>query len=330
MSHPTPILSAEDHLVLSAWRLSPIVTASVPVTGTVNRTVLVQTADSAYAFRAYLRPDRGRVQWEHNVIARSGAGGIPVCRPLPLPDGETFVERGGRFFALFPLAAGQQIPREKLGISDVAAAGRCLAHIHLALADIPAEQARPKSLTFNTAETLVLLPRLEAAIRARETWTDRDHAALLQLAGRRQWLEHAAGDDTSMRLRLAALPRQVVHGDFQETNLFFAGNEVSAVIDWDQSGFALRAWEVMRALDLMLRLAPEPCRIFLSTYRSLQALPDEELDEAAACYGVLADRNLWVYEAVYLDGNDRVRQFLAPGEFVPFAARWRMQGREVQ
>lgn len=324
MSHSIPILSAEDHAVLSAWRLGSIVHASVPMTGTVNRTVLVQTATRAYAFRAYLRPDRGRVQWEHTVIALAGAGGIPVCRPLPLPDGGKFVERDGRFFGLFPLAAGQQIQRDNLGMAEVAAAGRCLAHIHRTLADFPAEQARPKTLTFDTPETLALIPRLEAAIRARETQTELDQAALQQLTGRRHWLECAAAGDAQMQIRLAALPQQVVHGDFQETNLFFAGNEVSAVIDWDQSGLAPRAWEVMRVLDLMLQSAPEPCRVFLSAYRSLMALPDEELDEAAVCYGVLADRNLWVYEAVYLDGNDRVRQFLAPGRFVPFAARWTM------
>ncbi|MDQ2800488.1 MAG: phosphotransferase, partial [Armatimonadota bacterium] len=299
---------------------------SVPMTGTVNRTVLAQTENGAYAFRSYLRPDRARVEWEHKIIARADTGGIPVCRPLPLPDGGTFVERGGHFYALFPLATGQQISRDNLGMSEVAAAGRCLARIHRRLADFPAEQARPKLLAFDTAETLALIPRLEAAIRAQETLTELDQAALLQLAGRRQWLEQATGDDALMRLRLAGLPQQVVHGDFQETNLFFAGNEVSAVIDWDQSGLAARAWEVMRALDLMLRLAPEPCRVFLSAYRNVYALPDEELDEAAACYGVLADRNLWVYEAVYLDGNERVRQFLAPDGFVPFSTRWRILG----
>ena len=330
MSPLAPILSAEDRAVLSAWRLGPIVQASVPATGTVNRTVLVQTVDSAYAFRAYLRPDPARVEWEHRIIALADAGGIPVCRPATQTDGGTFVEREGQVFALFPLATGFQVSRDNLGLSEVSAAGRCLAHIHQALADFPQEQARPKPLTFDTKETLALILRLEATIRARERLTELDQAALLQLAGRRHWLECAAAGDAQIQIRLASLPRQVVHGDFQETNLFFSQNEVSAVIDWDQSGLAPRAWEVLRALDLMLQLAPEPCRAFLSAYRSIQALSDEELQEAAACYGVLADRNLWVYEAAYLDGNDRVRQFLTPGAFVPFTMRWGMPGQEVQ
>ena len=60
-----------------------------------------------------------------------------------------------------------------------------------------------------------------------------------------------------------------------------------------------------------------------SEKRGLCLLPDTELLEATACYGVLADQNLWVYEALYLEGDDRVRLFLTVSGFGPFAARWR-------
>lgn len=80
-------LSPEDHAALSAWQLGPILGASLPATGTVNRTVLVQTASGAYALRAYRRPDRARIAWEHTAISHAAVRGIPVCRPLPLPGG---------------------------------------------------------------------------------------------------------------------------------------------------------------------------------------------------------------------------------------------------
>lgn len=180
------------------------------------------------------------------------------------------------------------------------------------------------------AGTLESLARVQAATTARALQTDTDRTALHHLAGRREWLQEWAALDGPMRRRFGALPLQVVHGDFQETNLFFGGGEVSAVIDWDQCGVAPRAWEVLRALHLMLGLAPETCRVFLAAYRDLCPLPRLELQEAAACYDALADQNLWVYEALYLEGDDRVRPFLTPGAFVPFAARWRdMTGEEA-
>ena len=318
-------LSPEDHAALAAWRLGPILGATVPATGTVNRTVLVQTASGAYALRAFRRrvEGRARAEWEHTAMGWAGSRGVPVCLPLPLPGGETVSDQDGRLFALFPMAAGRQVPREELGDGQIAAAGRCLARIHLAFADFPVTQARHKPFSLDTAGTLESLARIEAAITGRAAQMDADRTALRHLACRREWLQQAAALDEPMQGRFAALPHQVVHGDFQETNLFFEDGEVSAVIDWDQCGVAPRAWEVLRALHLMLGLAPGPCRVFLASYRGMCPLPQEELHEAAACYGILADQNLWVYEAVYLEGNDRVRPFLTPGEFVPFAARWR-------
>ena len=322
-------LSLEDQAALSSWRLGPVLSASLPATGTVNRTVLVETENSSYALRAYRRPDHARVEWEHAAISWAATRGIPVCRPLPLPGGETVSDQDGRLFALFPFAAGHQVQRADLENGQVAAAGRCLARIHLAFADFPIAQARHKPFSFDTAATLGSLARLEAAIMGHAGQMDAERVALRHLAGRRQWLQGAASLDEPTQGRFAALPSQVVHGDFQETNLFFEGADVSAVIDWDQCGVAPRAWEVLRALHLMLGLAPEPCRAFLAAYCGLCLLPASELQEAAACYGVLADQNLWVYEAVYLEGSDRVRPFLTPGAFVPFAVRWRELTRHL-
>ena len=291
--------------------------------GTVNRTVLVQTSGGACALRARRRSDRARAEWDHMVIGWASAWDIPVCRPLPLPSGETVWEEDGCLFALFPLAEGRQVARADLREEEVASAGRCLARIHLAFADFPIAQAWHKAFFFDTGATLQSLARIQEAITARSIQTDADRTAQQHLAGRREWLQEASALDEPMRRRFDALPFQVVHGDFQKTNLFFGGGEVSTVIDWDQCGVAPRTWEVLRALHLMLDLAAGPCRIFLAAYRGLCLLPDTELLEAAACYGVLADQNLWVYEALYLEGDDRVRPFLTLGGFVPFAARWR-------
>jgi hypothetical protein len=50
---------------------------------------------------------------------------------------------------------------------------------------------------------------------------------------------------------------------------------------------------------------------------------DQLLDGAAARYAFGQAHGLWLYETIYLRGDDRPRQFLHPGTFVPFADRWR-------
>ena len=319
----SPTLSAQDQQVLSSWRLGPILSAELPPTGTVNRTVLLQTANSAYAFRAYYRPDRERVLQEHTAIRHAALHGIPVCLPLPLPNGETVREDNGRVTALFLRATGRQIGRGMLSDAEVASAGRCLASIHKAFRDFPEEQTRVKRFTFDTPGTLTQLAVLETAIASKKGPAETEAAALRQLAERRKWIAGTTRQDEEMRFRFAALPHQAVHGDFQETNLFFDREKVSAVIDWDQFGTAPRVWDIVRALHLMLGLATGPCRVFLDAYRGICPLPESELEEGAAGCGFIADHNLWVYEEFFLNGNERVRPFLDQNAWKPFAVRWR-------
>jgi homoserine kinase type II len=115
---------------------------------------------------------------------------------------------------------------------------------------------------------------------------------------------------------------QVVHGDYHDSNPFFEDGVVSSIIDWDKAEVRSPAEEVVRAMHLSLRLHPALCTAFLDGYRSASVLPDDQLDNAAAAYGHSRACDLWLYEAIYLDGDDRPRRFLAPGPFVPFVDQW--------
>ena len=314
-------LTKEEYAALAEWQIGQVLSAAVSATGTVNRTLMVQAERGAFTLRVSAR-GRERVEWEHECIAFASAQGVPVCRPIPTPSG-TVLERSDRFFALFPLASGRQMARADLCAEHGQAAGKCLAHIHRAFEKLPAGRARLKNLTGDIAGAVALVPHLDAAILALPTQTATEQAAREQIAGRRAYLEQNGPQAQSIPARLAALPQRVLHGDFQETNLFFEDAQISAVIDWDQSGRGARGWEIVRALHLMFQLAPELCRAFLDGYESVTPLNNGELEESAACYGLLSDSNLWVYAAVYLEGNVRAKQFISLRPFVPFEAQWK-------
>jgi homoserine kinase type II len=320
-------LSREDRHALAHWGLGTVLYAATPAAGTVNRTALIQTSEGSFALRVSRR-EQERVEWEHECIAWAADHGLPVCRPIPLPWGATVEAHAGTFYALFPLAHGRQVMRGDLDAEHARAAGECLARIHAAFETFPSERARPKRLTVDVSGARSLIPRVEEAIRVLPNRGEAEETALQHMAERRARLAplgHLVERATAL---LATLPAVVVHGDYQETNLFFEGDAVSAVIDWDQSGLAPRGWEVMRALHLMLGLAPNLCHPFLSGYRSVLPLPEEELADAAMCYGVLADSNLWVYKAAYLDGNGRAKRFIGSEPFVPFQEQWEAAGLE--
>jgi Ser/Thr protein kinase RdoA (MazF antagonist) len=98
---------------------------------------------------------------------------------------------------------------------------------------------------------------------------------------------------------------------------------VTGIIDWDQTHFAPRASEVVRAFDLVFDFEPERCRRFLRAYRAALPLALDELDAAAAAHDAKASHGLWVYEELYLRGNRRVAEFIeGSGSLVPISERW--------
>lgn len=313
------VVSAEDAQVVAAWGLGGVRDVRVPRTGVVHRTLLLDCADGRFALRAYRYAKRAPVEREHALIAQVAARGIPAVRPVPLLEGGTVLERGGRFYALFPFAPGRHIARARLGPRALAAMGGFLAKLHCALAECSPEGMRPRNLDMDATRTLEGIAQLLAVIHSKPERDAADALALEQLASRRAAVVRTPGAPATP---LAVLPFQTIHGDYQEGNLFFQENQVSAIIDWDQAYLAPRAWEVVRVLDLVCRLDPARCRAFLAGYRAGHTLSAGDLDLAAAWYGHMRLHDLWLYNAYYLEGNQRLARFITPGPFVPFGARW--------
>jgi len=311
-----------DHLakaVLPAWDPGPILSSTTPSTGFINRTLLLQTPGGRYALRAYRHRDRLPIEREHALIAYAHARGVQAVLPISLPSGETILEHEGRYYALFPHAPGHQVARDSLGPSEVAAMGQALATIHRALRDYPPQRVAARDFAFDRAATLSRIDTLIAVVEAQPHPTPVDGHALTRLKGRRDWLVTAKDVELS---GWETLERQVIHGDYQEANVFFAAGRVSAVIDWDQSYPAPPAWEIARTFHLALDFSPVLCRAFLEAYRAQLPLRFDDLDRAAAYYAMFRAHDLWVYDAVYRERDDRVRTFIYPGPFVPLVDRW--------
>jgi homoserine kinase type II len=301
---------ADADSILAAWGVGPILAAHTPASGSINATLLLTAPGGAYALRAYLHADAAGVAREHALIAHAASRGIPAVRPIALPDGATTLACGGWIYALFPQASGAQIAQAALQPGHAAAMGQTLAALHLALADAPAMLERPRRFAFDRAATLAQI----AALRARAAG---DPLLLRHLDDQRTYLEHLV----DQRPSLADLAHQVIHGDYQESNLFFADGRVRAIIDWENSYLAPPAWEVVRTLHLVFTFEPAPSRAFVEGYRQLLPLDAADLDQAATVYGAMRAHDLWLLTAI-LNGNERLRRFLGPSGFQPVAPRW--------
>jgi homoserine kinase type II len=288
---------------------------TVPEDGVLNQTFVVDTDGGRYVLRAYRPLRRERIRREHALIAYVAGHGLPAPGPLPSRDGETLLERDGRFYALFPYVEGRRVPRPVLTGKEAAATGRFLARLHDVLAGYagPCPTERELSSPPDRARTVAEIEDLLRLV------PPDDAVARGRLESRRAWLlERPAPGHPD----LCGIPFQVLHGDYQETNLFFDDAGVCGVIDWDQAYRGPRGWEVVRALDFMLGFDPLLCAAFLRAYRARLALSDEDLDLAASAYAEMRANDLWLFTEIYREGNDRARRYLHPGQFVPVTDRW--------
>ncbi|SDS10744.1 phosphotransferase enzyme family protein [Actinopolymorpha singaporensis] len=324
-------MTSELHLVLDRWGLEPAGTIERTESGTMNDTYVVTTARRRVVLRRHRRTDRRQIEWEHEVVAHVRAGGVPVPAAISTPDGEFVVGHGGRWFSLFTYADGEQVERTCLRPGHARAMGTTLAHIHHALADVPHPPPAKNQPAPTPEESLRRMEDLVALIERRDrehTFDQCDAWMVDRLRSRMTWL---ASEGAQLTLPEApAGAARLTHGDYQETNVFFAGAgagassevRVAAVIDWDKAEVRWPAEEILRALDYSLLLAPELCSAFVDGYRSVSPLAIDDLDLAADIRTFDAAHSTWLPEEIYLHGNDRVRQFVRPGPFVPFNRRW--------
>ncbi len=226
----SPPLKLSKAAISRAWNLPPIRATEVPSTGTKHHITLLSTTKAQYVLRAYryMGKDRPRIVHEHAIAAYVQARGLPAIAPLPLSSGETILERQMRFYAVYPAASGVQIPREQIIAPEIVAAmGRCLGELHQILAAYPQEGVRKQTFAVDPLATRALLERIEAAISAKADQNAFDQGVLSRLTQQKTWLKTARAVDLTAFL---SLEQQVLHGDYQESNLFFTDGRVSAII----------------------------------------------------------------------------------------------------
>jgi homoserine kinase type II len=305
------------HAALARWDLGAVRALEEVQGGSVNRVFRAVTERGTMYLRVYRTKELEVVQREHALIAYVARTELPAVVPVASRAGETALWIDETPCALYPEADGAQVGKRELGTDHAAMAGRMLARLHACLAELPDAGYRRFTLRWPRRAWIERLAAIARAISERAEPSEADARVLRRLDAQRAWL---ADERCAHEYTPSAQP-QVIHGDYQHENLFFAAGEVSAVIDWEQASFMPRAYEIVRAAAYMFDAAPEPTHAFVQAYRSVLALSDEELDDGARAWGCMSDHYVWALEEVYLHGNERARRFIPDG-FRPFEEMW--------
>jgi homoserine kinase type II len=282
-----------------------------PAGGVNNTSAYVDTPGGSYVLRVYRNTaDPERVGYEHALLRALQRVGLSFAVPCPVatPAGETAVPvppdgPGSRpaLAALFPLLPGE---RPDAGDpAQVRAAGAALGELDGALARVAVAPGR-------TSPPVVTLLQHPPGAPG-----DADPLQLdgLPLApGQRAGLDALAG-----RLRetvpplYGALPRQVIHWDFEPSNVLVAGGRVTAVLDFEFAAPDLRAIDLARGLHAWTRgaladgTAWEAIEAFAGGYRTRAPLAPGEA-------GAVAPLLLLSQLAIFVHWANRYRRGMLP------------------
>jgi Ser/Thr protein kinase RdoA (MazF antagonist) len=215
--------------------------------GALKAVQLVSAGGQNYVLKRY-RPDFRSLEDVtaiHDAQAHLRLRGIPVVQVVPNRDGERFTETEDGLWVLYECAPGCH-RRGGRDMTPMAAAdlGETVGRMVRELRDWRSEWAAPERLEVVTAE--VGITRFEALLRLAEHDPSPEGLACVQsLRYRIGALERLAGAVQPV----LALERQWVHGDVNDGNLFFTGDRVSAVIDFDNLRQAPRGFDFMYGLN---------------------------------------------------------------------------------
>ncbi len=162
-----------------------------------------------------------------------GERGLPVSVPVPSLDGRVQVATGERT----SMSLQHQITGLLLDVTEpqqVRAAGAALAKLHLALAHYP----HTEDMGSFTGPPKPLAERIT-------DWLESGRSGALTPAAREQMIGFLAGAPSE------ELSAQLVHGDFRSSNILCTGQDITAVLDFEEARFDYPIMELAQSAVML-------------------------------------------------------------------------------
>ena len=193
--------------------------------GSLNLNLLVSRGDDQLVVRVHRQSvSAARLQVIQGVRARVDSAGVPCSALVPARDGARWATAGGRLVEVerfIPHDGPMKTPRR------LARGLPILGRIHAVLADLAVSPAGRTVEFANHLDPGRVLAGTRAGTARIRSW--QPTASERQLASQAEQLAELVAEGEA---GLAARPRQLVHGDFWDDNVFFRGQTPVFVADF--------------------------------------------------------------------------------------------------
>jgi len=247
-----------------------------------NRSMVVATSRGKKVLKAY-RPDwrLAAIQYEHSILQRLAQVGFPVPRLEKTTGGETLVQAGWQYCALFEFVDGTShgshylLPAQRAKL--LAVSGRLLARFHRDLEGFLPAGGHHLGFTAYEGER----PRdLEWHLRKLDDLREKSHQAAMPadqlsvelLASRSEDIRHRLLRLEQVLGRLD-LRRLIIHGDFGLHNLLFRRDGTVTLVDLE---LARLEWRLSDVVIVLSRLNRQSRVAFMKAYHAEYPLSAQE------------------------------------------------------
>jgi Ser/Thr protein kinase RdoA (MazF antagonist) len=309
----------EDILsVLINYRIGKLQSISHARGGMTNDNWFIRTNTGRYFLRRR-NPiyTSASIDFELELVEYLEAAGFPTPPLIRTRSGGLRVEAFSRHWELY-----KYIPGERFDVTNpaqISGAAELLAGFHMAASGYKGDEgvAMGRGVNFNKA--LQFIDIFEEELMAmKSTFAAPGKLLAPHLIGffRRQSRQVLKGI-----MPLSSLPLEIVHGDFQPSNVLFHGDRAVSLVDFGDAGLSHRAYDVAKAVLRFSTLRPdydgqsdmnsfmdlERAGLFVSAYQSKLPLSDTEI---AALPALL--RGIYLYDVGFFiwKQNNPVQQAL--------------------
>lgn len=266
-------------------------------------------------------PDLEQTEFYLNLLILLLEKGVLVSRVLKTLDGRLTVSTGDEIYSAFEFIKGDHFVPSESGWTDVA---RNMAKMHTAFnefnkdyfdqIDVFSKKGYyPFNIIKNYSEADLVL--FEEKIRNKDKKEEIEQILLEKLP----IFKRAAAEVDKYRERISRLPGQIIHSDFHPHNILMNGDEVRAIIDFENVrvsqqardvAFAIykfgRQFFVSQSLDKdASRKASQLKDLFINNYSQVKPITAEEIELLPVlAKDTFIKKLLFVLKGVYEEGND--------------------------
>lgn len=270
-----------------------------------SENVIVETDAGKKLLKCYKQTvEPAAIRHEHSILSHLAQVSFPAPRLTPTARGETLIQQGDRYYALFDVLEGYFqyhnyvfLPAQICRFITVS--GQTLGALHTTLRDFTPSGRHPQGFTSREGarwrELGWFISQLDWCEREAPGQAGEDLA--LMISDHAGWVHEVLCRMDEM-LRGAELPRLIIHGDYGPYNLFFKPGMPVVILDFELARLDWRLTDLATALPSFARsrlgFSREKLKAFLEGYRTYCPVEAEELVFLPAVWQFLTLRRLIV------------------------------------